>query len=482
VSDTSAVPPPEVEGSVITAPAPERLKQGTLNVFEIASSTMANIGPALSFFFGFAIIASSSGIASPLTILVAGVAIAIVGNTLSEFTKSIPSAGSFVTFIGKAFGPSTAIAAAILIFVNVVVGLSGVLVVLGGWPEMIIAHYAGVSVPWPLIMVVLTLVVFYLVYRGVQLSTRWAALFFSFEMAIMIIGGIVLVATHSSFVTPSLFNPAKITRGLSGLGLGFTYAVYMFIGWENSAGLAEESRNPRRAVPRAIYFSIALMGITYLFVAVATVAGFKDKTGTLAGASVPFLDALPYSWLVFCAYLAGFTSTFGVILAATNGWSRVMFGACREGLLASGLAKLQPRHRTPWLILAILVVLELGIAIVFWLVNGTPSLALYGELATYSTIPLLLVYAATNLALPVYYRRVHPDRFNVVRHLIVPVIGVLVIILPFWGLVKPGQTSPYNTFAWVALANVVIAVAYGIWWTRRTPGLNARIGSVVADQ
>ena len=75
---------------------------------------MANIGPAMSFYFGFGYLAFTAGLASPLTIIAAGVAILLLGNTLSEFTKVLPSTGGFISFIGKTFGGPAAVTTAIV--------------------------------------------------------------------------------------------------------------------------------------------------------------------------------------------------------------------------------------------------------------------------------------------------------------------------------------------------------------------------------
>ena len=77
----------------------ERLRQGVLGLLDISAATMANIGPAMSFYFGFGFLAITTGLASPLVIVAAGVAIAFLGNTLSEFTKVMPSTGGFITFV-----------------------------------------------------------------------------------------------------------------------------------------------------------------------------------------------------------------------------------------------------------------------------------------------------------------------------------------------------------------------------------------------
>ena len=81
---------------------------------DISAATMANIGPAMSFYFGFGFLAITAGVAAPLTIVAAGVAIALLGNTLSQFSRAQPSTGGFITFVGKTFGGTSAVTTALL--------------------------------------------------------------------------------------------------------------------------------------------------------------------------------------------------------------------------------------------------------------------------------------------------------------------------------------------------------------------------------
>jgi amino acid transporter len=74
----------------------ERLHRGALRLIDISASTMANIGPAYSFMFGFGLLVITAGIAAPLTIVAAIVAIALLGNTLSQFSRAHPSTGGFI--------------------------------------------------------------------------------------------------------------------------------------------------------------------------------------------------------------------------------------------------------------------------------------------------------------------------------------------------------------------------------------------------
>src|SRR5579884_1529948 len=244
---------PTVEPTSIEVP---RLERGALKLVDIATSTMANIAPAMSFFFSSALIAATAGVGSPLTIIVAAIAIALLGNTLGEFSRSLPSTGSFITFIGKSFGPIMAVTTTIVISVGYIVAMASVIDISGGWTQIILQKYVGINVPWQLLTLLFVAIVFFLMVRGIHLSTQWAGYFFFLEMLVLILVSVVTLVTHASNLSLAPFSPANITGGLVGLGAGFPVAVYLFVGWENSASLAEETDNPRRNVPRAIYLSI----------------------------------------------------------------------------------------------------------------------------------------------------------------------------------------------------------------------------------
>jgi amino acid transporter len=104
------------------------------------------------------------------------------------------------------------------------------------------------------------------------------------------------------------------------------------------------------------------------------------------------------------------------------------------------------------------------------------------ESSTFGTILVLVVYALSNLALPFYYRKHHPDLFKVVRHGVLPIIGLLLIAVPMYYLAKPGQLTPYDWFPWAALAFIVLAAVWATVLVSKDPGLGDRVGSIVADE
>jgi amino acid transporter len=474
----------------------ERLRQGALGLIDIAAATMANIGPAMSFYFGFGFLAYTAGLASPLTIVAAGVAILFLGNTLSEFTKVLPSTGGFISFIGKTFGGRTGVTTAILVGVGYIAAMASVIAIVGGFFQMILQHYnvGGLEkVPWIIWTLVFLALAAMMMVRGISISTKIAGLFFAFEMTILLVVSIITLVKFHGYINFKPFNPHNITNGFKGLAEGFPLAIYLFIGWENSAALAEETKDPRKNVPKAVYTSIVIMLVAYVFFAFSTVVGFKDKLGTLTTATVPFLTVAGEItvFILFFAFLAGMTSTLGALIAGTNSQARLIFNAGREGLLPRFMGKVDAKRRTP--VNALFVFLGCGLLIIgVWGLghiigghanSGTMSaLTMFVESSTFGTILLLLVYGLSNLALPFYYKKHHPELFNTFRHGLLPFLGILSILVPIYYLAKPGQPTPFNWYPYMALGVVVIAVIYASALVARDPGIADRVGSIVADE
>ena len=465
-------------------PEPARLARGVLTNFDISAATLANIAPAMSFFFGFALIVETAGVAAPLTIIVAAIAIALLGNTLTQFSRSRPSTGSFVTFIGRAFGGYSAVVAAVVLGAGYILAVASVVAISGGWTETIIKHYLSITIPWQIFTAILTGAALYLIISGAKPSTTIAAIFFAFEAILLVVIAIALLIQHSGSISLKPFDPSNLHRGFSGLSLGFPLAVYMFIGWENSAAMAEETQNPRVAVPKAVFTSVALIAVLYVFLSYSTVVGFDNNPDKLTAAAVPMVAAAQgvASFLAFLAYMAGFTSIFGTLISATNSQARIIFNSGREGLLPSVTGRVTSRTHTPWVAFVVFLGLALGIVYVFCRSSDPDGVVIFfGEIATLGTILVAFIYLVANLALPVYWRHYHADRFNPVTHLVLPLLGAVAIGYPLYELVKPGQPAPFNSYVFIALGIVVVALIWAGIVYSRDPGLGERVGSIVAD-
>ena len=429
--------------------------------------------------------------ASPLTIIAAIIAVALLGNTLAQFSRAQPSTGGFITFVGKSFGGTSAVTTALVAGIGYIIAMSSVIAISGGFLSITLNYYLGWNIPWGIFTVILTALAVVMMIRGVSVSTKLAGFFFAFEMLVLVVVSVAALISNRGHLNLTPFEPSHITNGFTGLAAGFPLAVYLFIGWENSAALAEETDNPRRNVPRAVFTSILIMGVSYVLFAYATVSGFGYNVKTLSAAPIPFITVAhdTLGVLAFFAYLAGMTSILGALIAGTNSQARLVFNAGREGLIPGWIGKVNSNRLTP--MHAIFTFIGISGAIIggwalLHVINGSTGaldpINFFAESATMGTILVLVVYLLSNLALPVYYRKYRPQEFHPVKHAVLPVLGAVAIIVPLYYLAKPGQPTPYDWFPYAALIVVVVAAVTAFVLNRRDPELAGRVGSIVADE
>ncbi len=464
----------------------DHLKSGQLGTADVTASTVANIGPGIEFYFAFGVIAVTAGVAAPLTILAAGVAVVLLAFTVAEFTRAEPSAGSFITYVETALGARAGVATALLVAVGYTIALAGVFTMSGGMVAMTLAHYTAWHPPWGPLAMVLTAGAIWLTVRGVKLSTAAVGAAVLVQVTIMVVVCVDVLVDQRAHLSGTPFSWAHLTGGLAGLSAGFPLALYMFIGRENGPALAEECRDPRRTVPRALFISVAIGAALFVFFAYATVTGFGYDVSSIGRSSVPFLTVADHylGGPAVLAWIAGIVSVLATLVAGADSQSRMLFDGGRTGLLPARLGHVRPRSGTP--VNALLVMAGAGLAIigVWWvshLISGDTGsmdpVGLYAECSTMGTIVILFVYFLTTVSLPVFMWRCHRDSFSPFRHVAIPVLGSLTLIVPFVELCKPGQPAPYSQFPFTALAIVAAAAATAWLVVHRHPRTGAGEGA-----
>jgi amino acid transporter len=457
----------------------DRLRSGQLGTADVTASTVANIGPGIDFYFAFGVIAVTAGVAAPLTILAAGVAVVLLAFTVAEFTKAEPSAGSFITYVETALGARAGVATALLVAVGYTVALAGVFTMSGGMAAITFSHYTSWHPPWGPLTLVLTVGAVWLTVRGVKLSTTAVGVAVLLQVAIMVITCVIVLVDQRAHLSRTPFSWAHLTGGLAGLSAGFPLALYMFIGWENGPALAEECRNPRRTIPRALYISVAIGVALFVFFAYATVTGFNYNVSSIGRSSVPFLTVADHylGGAAILAWIAGVVSVLATLVSGANSQARMLFDGGRTGLLPARLGRVRRGSDTPMNALLVMAGAGLGIIAVWWvthLIGGDTGsmnpVGLYAECSTMGTIVILFVYFLTTLALPCFMWRRHRDSFSPFRHVVIPILGSLTLIVPFVELCKPGQPTPYSEFPFIALAIVAAAAVVAGVVVHRHPG------------
>jgi amino acid transporter len=463
---------------------------GQLGTADLTASTVANIGPGIDFYFAFGVIAVTAGVAAPLTVLAAGVAVVLLALIVAEFTRVEPSAGSFITYVETSLGARAGVLVALLVAVGYTVAMAGVFTMSGGMVALTLAHYTSWHPAWEPMTLVLTAAAIWLAVRGVSLSTTAVAVAVLAQVAIMLLVCVVVLIEERSHLSGIPFSWAHLTGGLTGLSAGFPLALYMFIGWENGPALAEDCRDPKRTVPRALFISIAIATALFVFFTYSTVTGFHYNVSSIGRASVPFLTVADHylGGLAILAWLAGIVSVLATLVAGANSQARMLYDGGRSGLLPAWLGRARRRDNTP--VRALLGMASVGLVIIalWWIshlvgLNGgsTNPVGLYAECSTMGTIVILFVYFLTTLSLPLFMWRRHRQSFSALRHAALPALGALTLIVPFVELCKPGQPAPYSEFPYVALAIVAAAAVIATVTVRRHPTTGSAEGTAFSE-
>ena len=462
----------------------DKLPAGSLGLFDTTSSTLANIAPALSVFLTIPAIVIAMGTMAPWAFAVAAVAILATGNSLIEFTRRMPSAGGFISYVTRSvagsrparfFGAMTFY----LLLLVYPVSIGSVVVFIGSWS----ASYANWSTnTWIWVTLAALAVGVPVLLRGTGVSVKTAFLMFLTEAVVLVLFAIVvLVRAHSALGAP-FHATGGAPGGFAGFGgLTFSLAVFAYVGWENSGPLAEESRNPRRTIPRTVVLSIGITTVVFFLAAYALVVGFSGWQGASKGmASIGSL-ASPYltltgqyaPWLKLVMFLIGVTSSFGCYLAAGLPGSRYIFHGARAGLLPSPLARVSSRTGAPTSAIFVYIGLITVTTVILDLTLGNPvTIATYE--AGISTVPLLIIYGGTCVLLPFFVWRTDRGTFSIVRHALLPLIGLAVVGYGVWESVNPGQAAPANKY-WIYVLAYLVVAGLGAVYALRKGGPSAEV-------
>lgn len=444
--------------------APTKLQGDALSTKDLLIAGMSYMAPGFSFFFTTALVAASAGIFVPVAYVLAGLGVLFTGATFAEFSKMAPSAGALQVFVGRGFGRTSSIAAGLVLLTGYICLQAGVLALFGGWTSHLLDRAVGVDIPWPLLSLVGVVGLTALMVRGVQISVRatWV-LFLSEFVLIVLVAGVVLIKGGDSGHTSAPFDLTDLGDvGWSGIALAMVFCVFSFVGFEGAVSFAEETPNPRKALPIAVLGGVAAMATLYLVATYAAVIGFGvDNIGDLAGDSEPIATlASRYSPVLEpLLALAVLTSIAANLMAAGNANARLLFNLGREGAVAPAMGRIEPTFRTP----KVAIITFMGLTLIIALAAATrwDYLTAFGYIAGLGALLALLVYMTATIALPFYVRRTG-GRLRPFTHLVVPALGAGIWLVPLWGTLKPGQVFPASIYPYLAGGLVVAATAYAL--------------------
>jgi len=281
-------------------------------------------------------------IAGPAS-LVAWVALSIISYPLAYTFASLsarrPESGGVYSFARESLGPGAANAVGWLFILWYVTGAPVVTV--------IAASYLAYAFPLTrteifLIAGLLTLGAFLVNYRGIVVSSR-------VQLAVIVaIVGLLITAVVASApsVTPTNFTPF-FPNGYVPIGVSAALIFWSYLGYENVSNVAEEFKNPEKDFHRSILFSVIVIGLLYISVAVATVGTRAyAAAGSIAPFAVMLSNALGIYGAVGTAILAVII-IFGTVNAYTTGISRVIYATAKDRGLPRLLDRINIKTQVP---------------------------------------------------------------------------------------------------------------------------------------
>lgn len=464
--------------------AAPRLRRNSLGLPELVFQGITHIAPATNVVFTFPIIALKAGPDMPISFLLTTIVCFFIANTVSEFSKYMPSSGGYYSFATRGLGSRSGFIATWSYLIYDILGPAASTGFLGFLIADTLRTEFGVNVPWWLFAMAAFALIWLLTHYGIKLSVRTTLLFGAAEVLIMLALAITFLihpGPGSSYTAP--LRPSLSPHHFRGIVAGMVFSVLALSGFEAPAPLAQESRRPDRFIGLAVMLSLLVIGIFYVFTSYASAIGWG--TGNMAAfASDPnayySLGNAVWGTGWWFVILAIINSAIGAGLACTNAASRVMYTMGQAGTLPARFGRIHPVHQTPTFAIAVLQVL--GIAAVLLVGLLLRPADIFNFLGTIATLAVIILYGMANLALTTYVRRELPAHFRVWRHGVIPWIGTLALLPVLFVTVYPVPSWPYNITPYLFIAALIAGFVYMHWRESRDPGALQRGAAILVGR
>jgi amino acid transporter len=458
------------------------LKRNALGLPSALGMSLAFISPTIGVIFISALIAGKAGISSPFTFILGTLGIALMASTLAQFTRRVTSAGTFYKFISVSLGRRAGFTAGILLMFAYALQSPLNTNLFGGFVHDTLKTDFGISIPWWVLMIVLVVGVGALAWYSVHTSMQFDIVFLIAEVVVVgILLVLILVRGGDSGQVPQAFTPTHSASGAGGLGQAFVFIVLAFFGFESCSTVAEEVRKPRRNLPIALIGSVLLTGAWFTFAMYSIIVGYgAHHIDALAKASAPLHDlAVRYigAWYGDLVDLAAISALIAVILAIHTANFRVLYSLGRDGLLPRAVGRTHNRHQTPHVAIVVYSVATLVVGLIAG--AGWGPMKAFGNLGYLSSLGILPIFIATNVALPVFIRRRHPDEFSILFHAVFPALSSITFVAAIWLNIHPWPAAPLAVMPAIIVAIVVIAAVTATVLKRRGSERLDQLGRVL---
>jgi amino acid transporter len=394
----------------------------------------------------------------PAAYVVTLVAMLFTAYSYGLMVRAHPFAGSAYTYTQRSFGPHLGFMTGWALLLDYLFLPMINYLVMGIYLE---AAVPGVPVAvWIILAIVL---VTSLNVLGIRLVARMNFVLVAVQIVFIAVFLVAVGRTVAGAGLPSLTEPFLPDGGEASAVLGGAAILCLsFLGFDAVSTLSEETRDPRRRIPRAIMLVTVIGGALFIVVSYAghlVFPGWQEFTD-VDSAALDVVGAAGGAVLTAfftAAYIAG---CFGSAMASQASVSRILYAMGRDGVLPARIfGRLHQRFHTPALATTVVGAVSL-IALVISLELAS-SMISFGALVAFSLVNLSVIkhYAVDEgLRSPA----------NLLAYAVVPGIGVL---LTLWLWTSLSGTTFVVGLSWIGAGLVYLLVLTRLF-TRRPPELH----------
>jgi amino acid transporter len=472
------------------------LRANAIGLREVLFQSITDMAPGAAIAASIPAGAAFAGGSLPLSVVFALVGCLFCAVCIAELARHMPAAGSLATYAAQGLHE---VIGFLVAWAYVLVGAlipPLVLLQLGFTTAATLsAEFAGypASLWWPWTILGALIVMAAGLY-GIRTSAGLGTVLGIFEIGVFVVLAVLLIAHAGHANTLSVFGTGHTPaghRGISGVVAGSVFTILAFGGFEGAAPLAEEARDPRRTIRRAVLGATLGIGILYIITTYAVdVAYGPDRFATFTSSGADSWEGLArqfYGLFWFFVFLAIVNSTIANANAGVNVSSRTAYAMGRIGAFPYRLARVAVRHRSPYV--AILLVTAVTTVVSLGLGFGYHPVTAFAVVGTGIVILLVANYIVANAACLGYFLRRRRAELNVFLHVVVPVLGILAFVpawltaagLPVFSFVS--ELSPPISYAGPAVAVwMVLGLGYVLWLRARHPERVADVARVHLDE
>jgi amino acid transporter len=464
----------------------QRLQKGILSLPNCIALSAAVMAPVIAVILNAPAAAPNGGGALALAFIVAFIAIAFVANSVIQFSRRLPSSGSFYTFVSHGLGSGAGFFTGWLYFAAFIMFAIGLFTANGAFFHDYLQSEWSTNVPWWVLSLILMALVFGFSIRSIKTSVRVDLALLGFEIFVFMVLGIIAIVRGGGGNSFHYFSTSAAPHGVKGVGLAAVFGILSFVGFESASTLGEETRDAKRNIPRAVFGAMTIIGLFYVFMMYALSAGYhlndpvQMKAFLADPTPFPTLAHRYAHWMTQIIDIAAILGLFSCFLAVQNATVRVLFAMGRDRVLPPVLGTVHRTWHSPAAAIYTLTAFSVaaGIGLSAWL--GSSLTDVYGWTGSIGTVAVILVYMMANLAAIRYFAR--DKERSLIKHVVFPLAGIAALAYPLYFTAKPGQSYPYNLVPYIVLIWIGIGFVTYFYLRGRDPKKLATIGRVIAEE